>query len=77
MHFGPQDILVVLSLHFEDDLPSASVERAVTQIEREIRRAHPEVTRVFVEAQSVAGHRRMLAMARAEVTEPGPGAATA
>lgn len=66
MHFGPQDILVVLSLDFKDELPAASVERAVTSMEREIKRMHPEVTRVFIEAQSVEAHKRMLAMARTE-----------
>ena len=58
MHFGPQDVLVTLSLDFEDGLPAASVEEAVTQIERRIKDAYPEVTRVFVEAQSLEAHKR-------------------
>lgn len=58
MHFGPNDIFVALSLEFEDALPAAGVERAVTHIEREIKRRHPDVTRVFVEAQSLAADRR-------------------
>lgn len=58
MHFGPNDIFVALSLEFEAALPAAGVERAVTQIEREIKRRHPAVTRVFVEAQSLAADRR-------------------
>ena len=58
MHFGPQDVLVTLSLDFEDGLPAGKVEEAVTQIERRIKAAYPEVTRVFVEAQSFEAHSR-------------------
>ncbi len=58
MHFGPQDVLVALSLDFEDERTAAEVEAAVTRIERRIKAAHPEVTRVFVEAQDREAHRR-------------------
>jgi len=58
MHFGPHDVLVALSLDFEDGLPAAKVEEAVSKIERRIKEAYPEVTRVFVEAQSFEAHRR-------------------
>lgn len=58
MHFGPQDVLVALSLDFDDQRTAAEVEQAVSRIERRIKRAHPEVTRVFVEAQSLEGHTR-------------------
>ena len=58
MHFGPQDVLVALSLDFEDDRTAADVEQAVTAIERRIKAAHSEVTRVFIEAQSLEAHRR-------------------
>ena len=57
MHFGPQDVLVALSLHFVDTDTAAEVENAVTRIERRIKIAHPEVTRVFVEAQARDAHR--------------------
>lgn len=58
MHFGPRDVLVALSLDFDDGLPAGKVEAVVTEIERRIKAAHPEVTRVFVEAQSFDAHRR-------------------
>jgi hypothetical protein len=45
MHFGPQDVLVALSLDFVDSRTAAEVEQAVTRIERRIKAAHPEVTR--------------------------------
>ncbi len=58
MHFGPQDVLVALSLDFIDSVSAAEVERAVTRIERQIKAAHPEVKRVFVEAQDREAHSR-------------------
>jgi cation diffusion facilitator family transporter len=58
MHFGPNDVFVALSLDFDDTLPAAEVERTVTAIEREIKAAHPDVTRVFIEAQSFDADRR-------------------
>ena len=57
MHFGPRDVLVALSLDFHDDRSAGEVEQAVTEIERAVKTAHPEVTRVFVEAQGWAAHR--------------------
>lgn len=58
MHFGPQDVLVALSLDFDDQRTAAEVEQAVSRIERRIKAAHPEVTRVFVEAQDREAHTR-------------------
>jgi len=58
MHFGPRDVLVAFSLDFDDLRSAADVEAAVTSIERRVKAAHPEVTRVFVEAQSLRAHRR-------------------
>jgi cation diffusion facilitator family transporter len=56
MHLGPRDVLVNLSLDFEDGIASEAVEAAVTRIERAVKQAHPDVTRVFVEAQSRRQH---------------------
>ena len=52
MHFGPNEVLVALSLDFDDDLPAGEVERTVTRIERKLRDAYPELGQVFIEAQS-------------------------
>jgi cation diffusion facilitator family transporter len=56
MHFGPREVLVTLSLEFADTLSATEVEVAVSSIERRIRAAHPQVSRVFVEAQSLLAH---------------------
>lgn len=57
MHFGPQDVLLALSVDFIDRCGAVDVEQAVTRIERRVRAAHPEITRVFVEAQDREAHR--------------------
>jgi cation diffusion facilitator family transporter len=56
MHFGPNDVLVAISLDFDDAVSAADVEQAVSRIERRIKHDHPEVTRVFVEAQDRRAH---------------------
>jgi len=56
MHFGPDDVLVALSLDFVDTGTAADVERTVSRIEQAIKAAHPEVKRVFVEAQDRDAH---------------------
>ena len=58
MHFGPQDVLAALSLDFDNRCSAVEVEQAVTRIEQRIKTAHPEVTRVFVEAQTRDAHRQ-------------------
>ncbi|NOZ66681.1 MAG: cation transporter [Alphaproteobacteria bacterium] len=51
MHMGPQDVLLNLSLDFKDDITAADVERAVSEMEREIKSRLPEIKRIFIEAQ--------------------------
>lgn len=58
MHFGPNEVFVALSLDFDDALSAAEVEEAVTRIERAIVQAHPDVQRLFIEAQSFDANRR-------------------
>jgi cation diffusion facilitator family transporter len=58
MHLGPEDVLLTVSLDFEDSLTDADVEASISAIESGIKAEHPEIKRIFIEAQSVAGHRR-------------------
>ena len=53
LQIGPDAVLVTLSLDFEDHLTSADVEVAVSNIERDLKTRHPEIQRVFVEAQGL------------------------
>jgi cation diffusion facilitator family transporter len=56
MHFGPRDLLVALSLDFDDAIPAARVEAAVAQLEIRLKAEFPEVARVFVEAKGFGDH---------------------
>lgn len=58
MHFGPQEVLAALSLDFDDRISAGEIEAAVAGIERTIKGAHPEVSRVFVEAKNFDDHLR-------------------
>ena len=58
MHFGPVDVLAVLSLDFENALTANDVETVVSGIERRIKQEYPVVRRIFVEAQSREEHLR-------------------
>ena len=57
MHFGPNEVLVALSLDFEDSLPAGEVQRIVTHIESKLKAAYPEIGQVYIEAQSFAADR--------------------
>ncbi len=56
MHFGPNEVLLNASLDFVDGLPAEKVEAAISEFEREIKTRFPSITRIFIEAQSWAGH---------------------
>ena len=56
LHLAPDDVLVNVSLDFEDQLSSVDVEAAVSSLEADIKSAFPEVRRIFIEAQSWIGH---------------------
>ena len=73
MHFGPKDILLNLSVDFDDRFSSAEAENAITRMEADIKARYPEITRVFIEAQSWRGHldsQRPTAEADAVETQP-------
>lgn len=58
MHFGPEDVLVTLSLDFRDDITAGHVEGIITAMEQRIKQSFPEVTKVYIEAQSWSSHSR-------------------
>ena len=51
MHLGPRQILLNLDVTFRDGLSSAQVTAAVDRLEGAIREQHPEVDRIFIEAE--------------------------
>jgi len=48
MHLGPQEILVGVTLDFDDGLPGGEVERAAAELSRRIGAAQPGITRLFL-----------------------------
>jgi cation diffusion facilitator family transporter len=57
MHIGPESLLVAARVNLHDGIPSQKVEELSGQIERDLRRAVPEVTEVFLDPT----HRRAAA----------------
>lgn len=57
VHFGPNDILLNVSLDFCDGLSAEEVEAAIGRIELAIRRHYPDVKRIFIEAESRRSYR--------------------
>lgn len=57
LHFGPNDILLTISLDFVDKISSESIEQSISSLEYQIKEKFVEVKRVFIEVQSWRGHR--------------------
>ena len=67
VHLGPQQVVVMLSLDFDDDLALDDVEKATESMEEQVRNRFPEVFRLFVRAQSrEAAHAERQVLAGAE-----------
>ncbi len=53
MQLGPDEVLLNLDVEFVPEVSGAAMPAAIERLEERIRRAHPEVTRIFVEASSL------------------------
>lgn len=60
MHLGPEDILLNLSVDFSSELTSNEVEQTISELELKIKADYRNVKKLFIEAQSVSGHRNNL-----------------
>lgn len=60
MYLGPHDVVLALDVDFGDALTAAEVEQAIEALQDAIRAAHPEFTRIFVEAKPLAERRLAL-----------------
>jgi cation diffusion facilitator family transporter len=70
MHLGPQDILLAVSVDFDDQLTADLVERAISDFEVRIKSEVPDVKRIFIEAQSWSQHHADAIAARDVTQEP-------
>lgn len=70
LHRGPEDILLALSVDFEDNLTAGKVEEAIQALETAIRNRFPAVGRVFIEVQSRKGHEASVDAERVRLDRP-------
>ncbi len=59
VHFGPEDILLAVSLDFRDDVKAGRIESIVSETEIALKEDFPQVQKIFLEVQSKSGHDRM------------------
>jgi cation diffusion facilitator family transporter len=55
MHLGPDEVLLNLDVTFRPNISASEQVAAVERLEHDIRRAFPEVKRIFIEASSMVG----------------------
>ena len=53
MHLGPEEVLMNLEIDFRPGLPPGRITESIVRLEAEIRRRHPEVKRIFIEARAL------------------------
>ena len=51
MHMGPDFILANISVDFVDTELADNIEKTIAAVDSEIKQKHPEIKRVFVEAE--------------------------
>src|SRR5512140_2062247 len=56
MYLGPEEVLVNLEVKFREGLSGQEIPAAVSRIETAIRRKHPIIKRIYIEAGSLASH---------------------
>lgn len=57
VHLAPDQIMVALSIEFEDTLQTPEIEARVVDLERAVRRAQPAVVAVFIKPQTCSQFR--------------------
>ncbi len=65
LHMGPIDLLVAISAEFKDAIDVQEIEQAVGQINRAIKKAIPQVSRVFIEVEEDQIHTQQMQASKA------------
>ena len=55
MYMGPHDLLENLGVSFKNPISAEQMHEAIHRIEKNIQGAYPECTRIYIEAESLAG----------------------
>jgi cation diffusion facilitator family transporter len=58
LHLGPEEILVGVTIDFDDDLPGGGVEDAASELSARIQEAQPAITRLFLRPGEKVGEGR-------------------
>jgi divalent metal cation (Fe/Co/Zn/Cd) transporter len=69
VHLGPQDVVAMMNLDFEDDLPLSEVERIIEDIEEVVKVDFPEIRWFYVRPQSSEAARARREAVRREIVE--------
>lgn len=73
IQIAPHSIVATLSLDFFDYMRATDIERAVIDLERQIRTTHPEVSALFIKPQSVQAAAEQRSLMDANMTpDPSP-----
>jgi cation diffusion facilitator family transporter len=56
MHFAPNDVMLAMGIRFKRELDANGLALAIDRIESAIRERHPEITRIFLEAEALKGN---------------------
>ena len=56
LHRGPNDVLLALSVDYNDEIKAGEVENTNTELELAIKQRFPVVKRLFIEVQSARHH---------------------
>lgn len=54
MYFGPHQALLTLDVQFHSGLATSDLEAAIDRLEAAIRKQYPDITRIFIEADTLA-----------------------
>ena len=54
VHLAPHQVLLILGIRFRPELSLKQVQATMEQLEQAIRRAYPDVQRIFIEAKSLS-----------------------
>jgi cation diffusion facilitator family transporter len=69
VHLGPRDVVAMMNLDFEDDLPLSQVERIIEDIEANVRTEFEEIRWLYVRPQSSEAARARREALRREIVE--------
>jgi cation diffusion facilitator family transporter len=52
LHMGPEFVLVIAAVDFKDSLNADDIEKAIVALKQSIKKQHPIIKRIFIEARS-------------------------